>query len=245
MPDVAWNAATWDGSYDWSRQGEEWSAPWGSSEAQWFGAIYPRIHRFLPATSILELAPGFGRWSRFLLPSCQRFIGVDLSEKCVSSCRERFRQFAHAQFLRNDGLDLSEVPDESVDLAFSFDSLVHVEINVMEAYVRQVLRKLRGRGVAFLHHSNVKATPTGRDDAHHRAPSVSHALAGEAIRQGGGQVLVQELMSWGTGPLTDCISLFSRIDEFPDWKTSLIENTSFMAEADLIRQHVQPYFEGK
>jgi hypothetical protein len=33
MPDIAWNKATWDGEYDFGRQGEEWSDAWGGSDA--------------------------------------------------------------------------------------------------------------------------------------------------------------------------------------------------------------------
>jgi SAM-dependent methyltransferase len=242
MPDVTWNAATWDGSYDWSREGEEWSGPWGSSEAQWFGAIYPRIHRFLPAPSILELAPGFGRWTRFLITSCERYVGVDLSATCIGSCRDRFRSATHAEFFQNDGLDLSVVEPSSVDFAFSFDSLVHVEMNVMESYVRQLLQKLRPRGVAFLHHSNVNATPSRRDDVHHRASSVSYELVAGVIRNSGGKVLVQELIPWGPGPCTDCISLFCGEADFAERQTIVVENKSFMVEANLIREHVYPYF---
>ncbi len=40
IPDLKWNETTWDGSYDWAARGEEWSGPWGSSEAQWFGAMW-------------------------------------------------------------------------------------------------------------------------------------------------------------------------------------------------------------
>ena len=48
--------------YDWKEAGEEWSQPWGSSAAQWAGTIFPRIRECLPADTILEIAPGFGRW---------------------------------------------------------------------------------------------------------------------------------------------------------------------------------------
>ena len=60
------NQSFWAG-YDWSRAGEEWSEGWGGSHAQWYGVVLPRIARFLPASSILEIAPGHGRWTA--LPS--------------------------------------------------------------------------------------------------------------------------------------------------------------------------------
>ena len=73
MPDVNWNLIAWDG-YDWSDRGEGFSEPWGGSEAQWFGSLYPRLHRFLPAKNILEIGPGVGRWTKFLLPLCERYV---------------------------------------------------------------------------------------------------------------------------------------------------------------------------
>ncbi|MGH8591225.1 MAG: hypothetical protein ACREXX_18480 [Gammaproteobacteria bacterium] len=64
MPDLQWNIASWNGSYDWSTGGEEWSEAWGGSEAQWFGSLYPRPRRRLPTGSILEIAPGWGNGGR-------------------------------------------------------------------------------------------------------------------------------------------------------------------------------------
>jgi len=58
--------------YDWTHAGEEWSAPWGSSAAQWDGTIFPRIHDCLPSKTILEIAPGFGR--RIIVKNCGPLI---------------------------------------------------------------------------------------------------------------------------------------------------------------------------
>jgi len=35
MPELSWNAGHRGGEYDWPQAGEEWSAAWGGSEAQW------------------------------------------------------------------------------------------------------------------------------------------------------------------------------------------------------------------
>ena len=48
MPTIEQNLKMWNINYEWAKEGEEWSATWGGSEAQWFGAIFPRIHAFLP-----------------------------------------------------------------------------------------------------------------------------------------------------------------------------------------------------
>ena len=69
--------------YDWKDEGEEWSAPWGTSSAQWFGAILPRIRDCLPAETILEIAPGFGRWTHYLKDHCRDLSGSSIESTNV------------------------------------------------------------------------------------------------------------------------------------------------------------------
>src|SRR4051794_15667206 len=133
MPTLAWNKETWDGDHSWNTGGEEWSAHWGSSEAQWFGSILPRIHRFFPCRRILEIAPGTGRWTRFLSAGCEEYVGIDLSAECVEACKRRFEGVAHAAFYQNDGLSLEAAGKGPFNLIFSLDSLVHADADVMEA----------------------------------------------------------------------------------------------------------------
>ena len=76
--------------YDWKEAGEEWSEPWGTSHAQWNGTIFPRIRDCLPAGTILEIAPGFGRWTYYLKDFCDELWAVDKSSECIEACRHRF-----------------------------------------------------------------------------------------------------------------------------------------------------------
>lgn len=157
MPTLEWNRDVWDRNYDWADGGDEWSAPWGGSEAEWRSCILPRVARFLSANSILEIAPGFGRWTEQLIPHCNTYLGVDLAERCVTACTDRFSGHEGVRFEVNDGQSLPMVPDGSVDLVFSFDSLVHVEDDVIDAYLKEFRRVLSKDGVAFIHHSNAAA----------------------------------------------------------------------------------------
>ena len=159
MPDIDWNKQTWDGRYDWDRRGEEWSEAWGGSDMQWFGAILPRIHQFVPTQRILELAPGYGRWTRFLRRLRDELDIVDLSEECITACKQRFRDCTNIRYWVNDGQSLDMIPDASIDFFFTFDSLVHCEEEIVEGYVGQLTRKLAPNGVAFIHHSNMGMFP--------------------------------------------------------------------------------------
>jgi SAM-dependent methyltransferase len=235
MPDLNWNKAYWDGGYDWKGRGEEWSAAWGGSEAQWFGSLYPRIHRYLPAADILEIAPGFGRWTKFLMKYCGRsYCGVDMSQECISYCEEIFSAVPNAKFHINDGTSLDMVPDESVDFVFSFDSLVHAEIDVHETYVPQIIRKMRSGGVAFIHHSNWAAAGETKENRHCRGESVSADRYAEVVGKAGGQVLLQECLNWGTDKLIDAFTLFSPKGEKPIDRVRL-ENKRFMQEASILK----------
>lgn len=242
MPELEWNKKYWDGGYDWKGRGEEWSEAWGGSEAQWFGSLYPRIHRFLPAKSILEIAMGYGRWTNYLLPhASDRFIGVDMSQECVNYCSNAFSNAPKAVFYGNDGLSLDCVADNSIDFVFCFDSLVHAEIDVVEHYIQEILGKLTPNGVAFIHHSNWAAIKPDRKNNHMRAESVSGLLVEKAIARHGGSLLIQEVLTWGRFEMIDAISTFRR--HRPQTTPTRLVNPRFMEEAENLRSVHSAYCE--
>lgn len=157
MPTVEQNLFLWGKADGWKDDGDKWSVKWGSTELEWWTSIYPRIRQFVPASTILEIAPGFGRWTQFLKGFCQQLIAVDVSPACIERCKERFASDPQVHCYVNDGKSLAMVEDASVDFAFSFDSLVHVEADVVAAYLNELGKKLKPGGFAFLHHSNLRA----------------------------------------------------------------------------------------
>jgi SAM-dependent methyltransferase len=265
MPELEWNKSTWDGSYDWKKAGEEWSEAWGGSDMQWFGAILPRIHHFVPARRILELAPGYGRWTRFLLGLCAQLDVVDLSQECIDACKERFRDCGHIRYWVNDGRSLDMIADASVDFCFCFDSFVHCEAEIVESYVRQLALKLSPNGVAFIHHSNLGMFPQlgkrpplkGRkralmqrlfgtgplsrmgfldDNVGCRALSMTAEKMRSIAAAHRLRCLSQELVNWGTQRPIDCFSTLVLADStWPD-EELVIRNVDFMDEAAQIRR---------
>ena len=121
MPTVEKNLQQWNARYAWAQQGDEWSASWGGAEAQWLGAILPRIRAFVPTNTILEIAPGFGRWTNYLKDHCNRLIVVDLTASCIQACQQRFASSSHITYHVNDGISLAMIPDGAIDFVFSFD----------------------------------------------------------------------------------------------------------------------------
>ena len=113
------------------------------------------LHPFLPGgeLDIVEIAPGAGRFTAELIRTARSMVLVDLNQTCIDLCRERFRYYQRIQFVVNDGMSLEAVADGSADLIASWDSFVHIELEVVERYVRQFPRILRAGGIAWIHHS--------------------------------------------------------------------------------------------
>jgi len=240
--------------YDWNEAGEEWSAPWGSSAAQWTATIFPRIGHCLPVGTVLEIAPGFGRWTHYLKNYCDELWAVDKSSECIEACCQRFTSDLHVRCCLNDGRSLSMIPDGSVDFVFSFDSFVHTNRDVVEAYLRELGAKLKIGGKGFIHHSNFGEyayTPRERvpealakpliklqilDWAHHRNPGMSADLFRALCAKHGLPCISQELVNWRGRRLIDCLSLFVRSDSEQEPPTKVVRNPRFMREAARIRR---------
>ncbi len=236
MPTLKENREQWT-RYDWSEGGDEWSSVWGGTDSLWYATLLPRLHGLIPAGHILEIAPGFGRCTQYLVPHCERLTLLDLTERCIEACRERFREHHHVSYHINDGRSLDAVEDNSVDLVFSWDSLVHVEQDVMRAYISQLGRKLRPGGAGFIHHSNIGAfrdRKTGTltvPNSHWRGATMSARLFREYCEEAGLSCHAQEIINWGNEVLSDCISLFSRPERSAVSRTEIFENRLFMDEA--------------
>jgi hypothetical protein len=241
--------------YEWIQAGEEWSEPWGGSAPQWFGSILPRIQACLPANTILEIASGFGRWSDYLKDHCRHLHLVDPAADCIEACRRRFASQPHVSCHLNDGRSLEMIPNSSIDFVFSFDSLVHVHREIVEAYVAQSAEKLTEEGLGFIHHSNLGhyASSVARrarklvskggvvSADHQRDPEMTAELFRASCERHGLKCLSQELVNWRGRRLIDCFSTIARKDS--KWKAVSLpfRNPDFMLEARLIRRRSQHY----
>jgi SAM-dependent methyltransferase len=254
MPTVAQNKSMWESEYDWSRGGDEWSKPLGGTNNVWQYVIFPRIKSFLPARTVVEIAPGFGRWTQFLKDHCQRLIAVDLSRACVDYCARRFADSPHVVVVQNDGLSIPLAENSSVDFVFSFDSLVHADAETLGAYLGGIAKVLTPKGAAFIHHSNLGQYRTvlalaGKlpcwalrtahkaellPSLHWRDASVTARWLAAACHESGLSVVRQELVNWLNRPmyLLDC---FTTIGHPSVNAGRVFYNRSFMSEAEQIR----------
>jgi SAM-dependent methyltransferase len=189
-------------------------------------------------------------------------IAVDLSERCIEHCKRRYASDNHIQFQINDGESLAAVPDNSIDFVFSFDSLVHAEREVLEAYVMQISKKLKPEGAGFIHHSNlgayqervalkghyvrlpqrfrrvltddvVSALLSINFDAW-RARSMTAQLFRSYCEKASLKCVSQELIGWGKGKcLIDALSVFARPDSRWAKRDECLRNEEFVKNMHL------------
>jgi SAM-dependent methyltransferase len=224
MPSVVDNQSVWGDESVWELGGDEWSRPFGGTEALWSRVLEPRIGHLIGG-HVVEIAPGYGRVTDRLLQTADRLVAVDLNENCVRACRERFAQSTRFEAHRNDGRSLPMVGDGTTDLVVSFDALVHVDADVMRAYLTEIARILKPDGVAFVHHSNVGsyvlpiARLLGTRLASRLNTRVNHNWRGADVsaramrshaRLLGLRVNVTERITWHSKLLNDAFVLVSR-----------------------------------
>ncbi|HST56223.1 MAG TPA: methyltransferase domain-containing protein [Solirubrobacteraceae bacterium] len=187
------NRRQWTG-YDWSGRGEEWNA-----SVEWKQALIEDVlDRWIPAGAVvLEIGPGAGRWSQALAIRGSHLVLVDVSERPLELCRERFSGDTRIQYVLSSGNDLPGVEDGSIDAVWSFDVFVHVAPRDQAAYLEEIARVLAPGGVAVVHHSDGRNRGQLPSRRGWRSPMSRELFAAIAVERG---LLVEcQLDSWGPG----------------------------------------------
>lgn len=152
------NLQVWNSDYPWPQDGDEWDGQakrcnkpyeaWKQSLVETF--IQPNVAR---SSTVLELGPGHGRWTKEMAPLCGHLVLVDLSPRCIGHCQSLLRGRPEVTFIVNNGKDLAGVPDGSVDFVWSYDVFVHISPAEIEGYLSEINRVLRPKRRAIIHHA--------------------------------------------------------------------------------------------
>jgi 2-polyprenyl-3-methyl-5-hydroxy-6-metoxy-1,4-benzoquinol methylase len=240
MSSIKENLKAWS-AYDWKEEGDEWSRPWGGSAALWNGTIYPRIQSVGDVPHILEIAPGYGRCTQYLVNLCDRLTVVDLARNCIQSCKKRFSSYPQIEYHVNDGKSLSFIDDNSIDFVFSWDSLVHANVEAISSYLKDLAKKMKSGGYGFIHHSNMGMYQDPNsgvltvENRHWRDPGMSAKLFREFCTQYGLQCIAQEIVEWEPGVLSDTFSFFAKSVDKSFGETRIFENYNFIKEVENVR----------
>jgi cyclopropane fatty-acyl-phospholipid synthase-like methyltransferase len=111
--------------------------------AKQFRLIAPHLE---PGMTFLEIAPGDCRLSIEVAKHCQKVIGVDISDQRNpnETSPDNFELIVY------DGYDLSQIPDASVDIIFSYQFLEHLHPDDVPLHFDLAQRLLKPGGLYIL-----------------------------------------------------------------------------------------------
>lgn len=126
--------------------------------------FYPDLYQFIqkyvkPYVTadkvVLEIGPGGGRWTRYLLDAKQ-IILVDIVPQFFDYIKKRFPQQAHKlRFYESSGTELRGIETASVDYMLTFDAFVHIEPPGIREYLQELQRVLKPGAVAVIHYGDM------------------------------------------------------------------------------------------
>jgi SAM-dependent methyltransferase len=144
---VADNVRLWN-TYDWSQKGEEWTpnSTWKEELVRDFLVPYmPELG------TLVEIGPGGGRWTEFLQRRASTLYVVDVAERALQLCRERFAACHNIKYILGDGTSLN-IPTGEIEGVWSYDVFVHINPVGASNYFREIARLLKPGGIAVIHH---------------------------------------------------------------------------------------------
>jgi len=128
---------------------------WGDPERD-APLIYVKNHFLIPyvtpRTTVLEIGPGGGRWTRYLL-AARMVYAVDYHQELLDELELNFRA-DNLISIKNNGTDLPGVPAESIDFVFSFGVFVHLDVHLIDAYLRSFKSVLKAGGNIVLQYAD-------------------------------------------------------------------------------------------
>lgn len=106
-----------------------------------------------PALTALEVGPGGGRWTQYLL-GFDRLYVVDYYDELLTELKKNFNE-PNMTFIKNSGDDFPGVPDASIDFLFCFGTFVHLEAKLIDRYLENIGRVLKTGGNAVIQYSDM------------------------------------------------------------------------------------------
>jgi hypothetical protein len=105
-----------------------------------------------PQHRAVEIGPGGGRWTRYLLGFKELYL-VDYHAELQEELKQNFTQ-PNMRFIVNSGVDFPGIPERSIDFLFSFGTFVHLDIPLIEHYLQNMRPILTPTATVVLHYAD-------------------------------------------------------------------------------------------
>lgn len=177
----------------------------------WGDTICHKLFSCMNPQNIIELACGRGRHVPQYISQANDVTLVDVLEKNINICKERFKNNNNIKYYKNNGYDLSELPDASYTALFTYDAMVHFELLDIAKYLQETHRVLKGGGMALFHHSNNHADyKASFTNAPHGRSFMSKDVFAYLAYRAGLKIVEQKIVDWGGVSNLDCLTLVKK-----------------------------------
>jgi SAM-dependent methyltransferase len=167
---------------------------WGDAQREpWLRLVrdeflLPFVH---PDRSGVEIGPGGGRWTRYML-TLGRLYAVDFHQELLDEVAQNFRT-PGLMLIKNSGTDFPGIPPASVDLVFSFGVFVHLDAPIIAGYLDNIRSIVRPGADIILQYSDktkhaARVNPTFSDNDPDRMRSMITDRGYRIIREDTGRL---------------------------------------------------------
>jgi hypothetical protein len=188
LENIEKNLALWDRTYKWVADGDEWQGPAnhvGVTYEAWKTSLVSQLITPYSAKDVhvIEIAPGHGRWSEFIINACLHATLVDLSPACLEFCRTRFADKTNVDYFLTTGTQLPKCATGAIGFVFSYDSFVHMSAEVIGAYMSEIARVLVVGGIGVIHHADIADPATHRQEHAWQRSAVDRVIVRDLAEQ--------------------------------------------------------------
>lgn len=120
----------------------EWSDGFKTSQC-----LYPYINK---DSTVLEIASGIGRVSRFIAPKCEELYCTDILEDALILLKKNLIKFDNVRYIKINGYDLHQFNENFFDCVFSFTTFFHFDFELVVNYFSEIHRVLKQNGTAII-----------------------------------------------------------------------------------------------
>jgi ubiquinone/menaquinone biosynthesis C-methylase UbiE len=180
---------------------------------QWSTIIWPILSiNDIDFSVTMDFACGYGRNARKLKEvGAQTITLVDVNLDNIAVCDTRLVALGGYETFCNNGYDLDGIPSGKYTHVYSFDAMVHFDIEIVMSYITEFARVLKPGGTAFVHHSNFTGSPGSSFKSN---PCLRNFMSAAIFRhiaiQNGFDMLEQKVIDWGGVKALDCLTLMRR-----------------------------------
>lgn len=181
-------------------------------DRHWDDIVWPMLKRYnIDYTATADFACGRGRNTEKLRTLAKEVTMIDVNAENIIFCREYFKDDRNIRFVLCSGYTIENVEDESFTFLYTYDSMVHFDIELIIAYLPEFTRTLKKGGTLFVHHSNYTGAPGAdfRKNPHWRN-YMSRDLFRHLATRAGLKVVSQNVIGWGGVRGLDCLTLCVR-----------------------------------